>query len=94
MLGARDALLEESFDERLLEYPQYTRPAEFRGLRVPDVLLSGDHARVDRWRYRQRILRTARRRPDLLAGADLSTEDRVWLAAQSSEVEAEQPNDA
>ncbi len=94
VLGARDALLEESFDERLLEYPQYTRPAEFRGLRVPDVLLSGDHARVDRWRYRQRILRTARRRPDLLAGADLSTEDRVWLAAQSSEVEAEQPNDA
>ena len=94
VLGARDALLEESFDERLLEYPQYTRPAEFRGLRVPDVLLSGDHARVDRWRYRQRILRTARRRPDLLAGADLSTEDRVWLAAQSSEVEAEQPTDA
>jgi len=56
----------ESFRHRLLEEPQYTRPAEFRGWPVPDVLLSGDHARIERWREEQRWLRTTERRPDLL----------------------------
>lgn len=58
---------DESFTDGLLEYPQFTRPAEFRGLAVPDVLRSGDHGRVGRWRRAQALLRTAQRRPDLLA---------------------------
>ncbi len=82
VLGAADALAEESFDDNLLEYPQYTRPADFREWSVPDVLRSGNHAEVDRWRRRQRILRTSRRRPDLFAVADLTEEDRAWLKAQ------------
>ena len=65
-LGSADSLLEESHSDGLLEYPQYTRPAEFRGWRVPDILLSGNHGEIARWRRRQRILRTAQRRPDLL----------------------------
>lgn len=64
---------------RLLEYPQYTRPAEFRGMRVPDVLLSGDHARVERWRRAQALRRTLERRPDLLAEADLDEEELALL---------------
>jgi len=66
--GAIDAAspIDESFSERLLEYPQYTRPPEFRGLTVPEILLSGNHGAVDRWRREQARLRTARRRPDLL----------------------------
>jgi tRNA (guanine37-N1)-methyltransferase len=68
-LGSADSLLEESHSDGLLEYPQYTRPAEFRGWKVPDILLSGNHGEIARWRRRQRILRTAKRRPDLLAKA-------------------------
>jgi tRNA (guanine37-N1)-methyltransferase len=68
VLGGDGATEEESFSERLLEYPQYTRPPEFRGLRVPEVLLSGDHGEVRRWRREQSIERTARRRPDLASG--------------------------
>jgi tRNA (guanine37-N1)-methyltransferase len=70
----------ESFTEGLLEYPPYTRPAEFRGWRVPEVLLSGNHQEIARWRRRQSILLTALRRPDLLARANLSPEEREWLA--------------
>ncbi|MBT5774944.1 MAG: tRNA (guanosine(37)-N1)-methyltransferase TrmD [Dehalococcoidia bacterium] len=82
VLGADDALAEESFDDNLLEYPQYTRPADFREWSVPDVLRSGNHAEVDRWRRRQRILRTSRRRPDLFAVTDLTEEERAWLKSQ------------
>ncbi|MBC5823915.1 MAG: tRNA (guanosine(37)-N1)-methyltransferase TrmD [Candidatus Eremiobacteraeota bacterium] len=57
----------DSFSAGALDWPHYTRPSEFRGLRVPDILLSGDHTRIDRWRRRQARMRTARRRPDLLA---------------------------
>jgi len=70
---------EESLQNNLLEYPQYTRPPVFRGRSVPDVLLSGHHANIDKWRRRQSLLRTYNNRPDLLAGADLSGEDRVYL---------------
>ena len=66
-LGSSVSTVEESFSDRLLEYPQYTRPPEFRGWRVPDVLLSGDHGAVERWRREQQIERTRARRPDLLA---------------------------
>jgi tRNA (guanine37-N1)-methyltransferase len=64
-LGEEASLHEESFSTGLLEYPQYTRPREFRGLTVPDVLLSGDHARITAWRTQQAQLRTLQRRPDL-----------------------------
>lgn len=67
VLGGEGAAEEESFSAGLLEYPQYTRPPEFRGMRVPDVLLSGDHATIRDWRSEQARQRTAARRPDLLA---------------------------
>ena len=81
VLGGAGSLAEESFEGGLLEYPQYTRPADFRGWAVPELLRSGDHAAVDRWRRQQRLLRTRERRPDLLAGAELSPDDRAWLDA-------------
>jgi len=70
---------DDSFAEGLLEYPQYTRPEEFRGMRVPEVLLSGHHGEVDRWRRREALRRTVERRPDLLERASLSDEDRATL---------------
>jgi tRNA (guanine37-N1)-methyltransferase len=66
VVGNPDSIVHESFRDGLLEHPQYTRPASFRGWEVPEVLLSGDHARIDRWRQAQRIERTRRRRPDLI----------------------------
>ena len=69
-LGSAESTVEESFADGLLEYPQYTRPPEFRGWRVPDILLSGDHGAVDRWRREQQIERTRQRRPDLLDESD------------------------
>lgn len=78
-LGDPDAAWDDSHASGLLEYPHYTRPAEFRGWRVPDILLSGDHARLARWRRQQALLRTWQRRPDLLAAATLSDEDREFL---------------
>lgn len=64
-VGKADSLTSESFEGSLLEYPHYTRPAEFRGWSVPDVLRSGNHAEIDRWRLKQQIERTRQRRPDL-----------------------------
>ena len=79
VLGAEQSALEESFSEGLLEYPQYTRPAEFRGWQVPDVLLSGHHAEIAKWRRIQSLKRTLERRPDLLRKASLTDEDRRLL---------------
>ena len=76
VLGAEGAAEQESFASGLLEPPQYTRPEEFRGARVPDILLSGDHARVARWRREQALFMTWRRRPELLAEATLTDEER------------------
>ena len=70
----------ESFGDGLLEEPQYTRPAEFRGLVVPEVLRSGDHARIERWRRAHALRRTLERRPDLIGGRDLTAEERSLLA--------------
>jgi tRNA (guanine37-N1)-methyltransferase len=64
-LGHGESAADESFSHGLLEYPQYTRPAEFRGMKVPDVLLSGNHAEIAQWRSEQARLRTKQRRPDL-----------------------------
>jgi tRNA (guanine37-N1)-methyltransferase len=77
VLGAEGAAERESFASGLLEPPQYTRPEEFRGARVPAVLLSGDHARIARWRRVQALWRTWRARPELLEGAGLTPEERA-----------------
>ncbi len=79
VLGAGESLDEESFDGGLLEYPQYTRPRDFRGWGVPPVLLSGDHGEVARWRRAERLRRTSERRPDLLGGAALTERERAAL---------------
>jgi tRNA (guanine37-N1)-methyltransferase len=78
VLGTPASAESESFTDGLLEYPQYTRPAVWEGLAVPDVLLSGDHARIAAWRRRESIRRTATRRPDLLACAELTDEEREF----------------
>jgi tRNA (guanine37-N1)-methyltransferase len=78
-LGCADSATDESFAGGLLEYPQYTRPPEFRGRAVPPVLLSGDHGEIARWRRREALRRTLQSRPDLLANAALSDEDRRFL---------------
>jgi tRNA (guanine37-N1)-methyltransferase len=80
VLGGEQSAAVESFSTGLLEYPQYTRPPEFRGMRVPDVLLSGDHAAIARWRRQEALRRTLAQRPDLLAHAHLGDEDRAFLA--------------
>ena len=80
VLGSEASLAEESHVGGLLEYPQYTRPETYRGWTVPSVLLSGDHGDVARWRRQQSLLRTAKRRPDLLEKAMLSTEDKKLLS--------------
>lgn len=78
-LGCADSATEESFAGGLLEYPQYTRPPEFRGRAVPPVLLSGDHGEIARWRRHEALRRTLKSRPDLLAGAILDDDDRRFL---------------
>ena len=81
VMGNDTSADDESFADGLLEYPHYTRPATFRGWDVPEVLRSGDHARVARWRLAQALARTVRLRPDLIEGrGGLSTEDRALLA--------------
>jgi tRNA (guanine37-N1)-methyltransferase len=79
VLGDPDGALDDSHASGLLEYPHYTRPPVFRGWKVPEVLLSGDHGRIARWRRRQSLLRTWRRRPDLLEKAQLSDEERELI---------------
>jgi tRNA (guanine37-N1)-methyltransferase len=79
VLGDPDASFDDSHSDGLLEYPQYTRPADFRGWKVPEMLLSGHHAEIERWRRRQSLVRTAQRRPDLLQQAHLSEEEQRLL---------------
>ena len=78
-LGDPEGATDDSHASGLLEYPHYTRPAEFRGWDVPEVLLSGDHGRIARWRREQALLRTHQRRPDLLPGAPLTPADKLFL---------------
>jgi tRNA (guanine37-N1)-methyltransferase len=80
-VGDEQSVELDSFSRGLLDYPHYTRPAEFRGVRVPDVLLSGHHADIERWRKRQAVARTLDRRPDLLPHAELDDEEREILRA-------------
>ena len=79
VLGSIESALDDSFTTGLLQHPQYTRPAEFRDWKVPDVLLSGNHAEIERWRRRESLRRTRERRPDLLDSASLTDEDRRYL---------------
>lgn len=94
VLGDEAAPEKDSFAEGLLEYPHYTRPAEFRGQRVPEVLLSGHHELIRRWRRQESLRRTRRRRPDLLATAALTAEDQRLLeeiVAQEQTVDLSAP---
>lgn len=75
VLSNNDCFMEESHYNGLLEYPQYTKPQVWRGLEVPPVLYSGDHAKVDRWRYEHSLIATAKKRPDMIAKKELSEED-------------------
>ena len=88
VLGAEEGAIDESFADGLLEYPQYTRPAVFRGMEVPAVLLSGHHAKVARWKREESLRRTAQLRPDLLEHAQLSAADRDFLETLKPQQEA------
>jgi tRNA (guanine37-N1)-methyltransferase len=86
-MGNAESLVEESHEDGLLEYPVYTKPASWRGRDVPDVLLSGDHARIARWRHQQAVQRTAERRPDLLAATSVGTDEvRPATLADAGEI--------
>jgi len=86
VLGKEASFEDESFSQGLLEYPQYTRPPVFMEHEVPQVLLSGHHGNVERWRREQSLLRTAQKRPDLLKTADLNQKDMKFLKENGIEV--------
>ncbi len=85
VLGSSGSAESDSFADGLLEYPQYTRPAEFEGAKVPEVLLSGNHAEIARWRRREQLRRTLKRRPDLLERIELDATDRRLLEELKAE---------
>ncbi|MGD6942185.1 tRNA (guanosine(37)-N1)-methyltransferase TrmD [Cytobacillus gottheilii] len=79
VLGNQESHQKDSFSTGMLEHPHYTRPADFRGLKVPDVLVSGNHAHIEEWRVKQSLKRTYTRRPDLLDDLELSETHKKWL---------------
>lgn len=79
VLGQEDSHIQDSFSTGLLEHPHYTRPAEFRGMKVPDVLLSGNHAKIEQWRMEESLKRTFERRPDLLENYPLTDKQKLYL---------------
>lgn len=79
VLGQADSHIQDSFSTGLLEHPHYTRPADFRGMKVPDVLVSGNHAKIEKWREEQSLKRTFERRPDLLEHVDLTKSQQEFL---------------
>ncbi|MFE9274480.1 tRNA (guanosine(37)-N1)-methyltransferase TrmD [Paenibacillus glucanolyticus] len=87
VLGNETSAVTDSFSTGLLEYPHYTRPAEFRGWKVPDILLSGHHANIEVWRREQALRRTWERRPELLDKLELSKQDRIYIAKLQQESE-------
>ena len=89
VLGDADSCKEDSFYDGLLEHPHYTRPREFKGLKVPDVLLSGNHQLIDRWRRKESLKRTLKRRKDLLEAKNLSEQDKELLEEIKSELKGE-----
>lgn len=88
VLGSSNSAETDSFVDGLLEYPQYTRPAVFNGMAVPDVLLSGDHGKIAGWRRKQQLLRTLQRRPELLDKVSLSDLDLKTLDLLRCELES------
>jgi tRNA (guanine37-N1)-methyltransferase len=86
VLGNETSAVTDSFSTGLLEYPHYTRPVEFRGWRVPDILLSGHHSNIEAWRRKEALRRTWQRRPDLLEELELTKQDQKWL----EEIKAEE----
>ena len=82
VLGNQESSMAESFEGNLLEYPQYSRPEEWNGRKVPPILLSGHHKNIEAWRRQQSILLTKKRRPDLLKKAELTEQEREWLKGQ------------
>lgn len=92
VLGNESSAVTDSFSTGLLEYPHYTRPADFRGWTVPDVLLSGHHAKVEQWRKEQSLRRTVERRPDLLESIELNEADRKLLERIITERQADEAN--
>jgi tRNA (guanine37-N1)-methyltransferase len=82
VLGNASSAVTDSFSTGLLEYPHYTRPVKFRDWQVPDILMSGHHANIEQWRRRQALLRTWRKRPDLLQNFPLTEKDKKWLSEQ------------
>jgi len=84
-LGDAEAAARDSFSEGLLDYPQYTRPAEFRGYTAPEVLRSGNHQAIETWRHQQSLLATSRKRPDLLTDRTLSETDKTFLENETRE---------
>jgi len=85
VLGDEESAYRDSFGDGLLDHPHYTRPAEFRGMKVPDVLLAGNHAEIDKWRRREALKATLLKRPDLLESAELTKEDQKILAELKKE---------
>ncbi|MGE7693472.1 tRNA (guanosine(37)-N1)-methyltransferase TrmD [Lysinibacillus sp. NPDC094177] len=79
VLGQEDSHIQDSFSTGLLEHPHYTRPAEFRGMKVPDILLSGNHAKIEQWREEESLKRTFERRPDLLENYPLTDKQKLYL---------------
>jgi len=92
VLGDPTGAEDDSHSMGLLEYPHYTRPPEFRGWKVPEVLLSGDHGKIEKWRREQALTRTFERRPDILEKAELSNEDQKIVDRLKSKVQGETNN--
>lgn len=87
VLGKEDSFADESFSDGLLEYPQYTRPPVFHGKEVPEILLSGHHANIAKWRREQSLIRTAKKRPDLLETAELTPKERQFVERLRGELQ-------
>ena len=85
VLGSEESSVDESFSSGLLEYPQYTRPREFRGMAVPEVLLNGNHAHINRWRRNESLRLTKQRRPDLLENFPLDKKDKLFMQQLEAE---------
>ncbi len=87
VLGKEDSFADESFSDGLLEYPQYTRPPVFHGKEVPEILLSGHHVNIAKWRREQSLIRTVKKRPDLLETAELTTKERQFVERLQEELQ-------
>lgn len=89
VLGNEASHQDDSFSDGLLEFPQYTRPREYKDMKVPDVLLSGNHAHIDEWRHKQKLIRTYEKRPDLLEEYELTSKDKEILETYKKQLKNE-----